>query len=135
ERISDRLGKVEQVGIGLLRNYQLVFNRLGSYSPGGVASVVPWKGRSVFGVIWKLNTKQLNDLDEIEDPEAYTRESVSIEMEDGSLVDCLTYIAFSQGYHPPSKKYLSYLVRGAEEHDLPQRYTKNLRRRAVRQKT
>ena len=132
ERILDRLGTVEQVGIGLLPNYQLVFNRLGSYSPGGVASVIPSQGRSVYGVIWKLNNKQLTMLDEIEDPAAYSRESVSVEMNDGSSVDCLTYIAYSQGYHPPTKNYLSYLIRGAEEHDLPSKYVKNLRRRSVR---
>lgn len=132
ERISDRLGTVEQVGIGLLHNYQLVFNRRGSYSPGGVASIIPWQGRSVFGVIWELNNKQLNLLDEIEDPAAYSRRSVSVEMKDGSPVDCLTYIAFSQGYHPPTKKYLSYLIQGAKEHNLPSRYARNLRRRSVR---
>ncbi len=134
ERITDRLGPVEKTGLGILRNHQLVFNRLGTYLPGGVASVVPRLGSDVLGVIWKIDAVQLKTLDIIEDPEAYSRETVGVDLEHNNSVECLTYISLAQGYHPPSEEYLSYLIQGAEEHGFPARYVRNLKRRITRKR-
>lgn len=131
ERITERLGMVQNVGLGILRNHQLVFNRMGSYLPGGVASVVPRFNSIVLGVIWKIDAGQLSVLDKIEDPSAYCRETIKVDLETGASLECVTYVSFPQGYCPPSAEYLSYLVQGAEEHNFPNKYVRNLKRRST----
>jgi gamma-glutamylcyclotransferase (GGCT)/AIG2-like uncharacterized protein YtfP len=132
ERITERLGLVRNVGVGTLRNHRLVFNRMGSYLPGGVASVVPRSKSIVLGVIWKIDAEQLSILDKIEDPSAYRRETINVDITRGESIDCVTYVSIPQGYCPPSVEYLSYLVRGAEEHNFPDKYVRNLKRRSTR---
>lgn len=131
ERITERLGKVQIVGLGILRNHQLVFNRMGSYLPGGVASVVTRSNSIVLGVIWKIGADQLSVLDKIEDPSAYCRETIKVDLETGASLECVTYVSLPQGYCPPSEEYLSYLVQGAEEHNFPDKYVRNLKRRST----
>ena len=36
-------------------------------------AVVPARDESVYGVVWRLSSSALEDLDEIEDPDAYVR--------------------------------------------------------------
>ncbi|MEQ8559381.1 MAG: gamma-glutamylcyclotransferase family protein [Henriciella sp.] len=133
EQLEKRVGPVEPVALARLDDYKLVFNRRGSYRPGGVASIKPYKASTVYGVVFKLGEEAFSKLDEIEDPAAYERVPLTVTTEDGKPLRCQTYVAFPQGYFPPSPAYLDIIREGAREHGLPPDYVRALGRRQVLQ--
>ena len=124
-QMLERCPSAERVGIGVIPTYELVFKRKGSYRPGGVASIVPSEdpGQSVFGVIWKITSEDLEGLDKIEDPSAYERVTIDVQLLEGQTFPCQTYLAFPQAQHvTPDPHYLELLLDAAKAAALPQDY-------------
>lgn len=124
-QMRKRCPSAERVGIGIIQQYELVFNRKGSYRPGGVASIVPSEDpdQYVYGVIWKLTSKDLEELDNIEDPKAYERITIDVQLLGDQIYSCQTYISFPQAnYVIPDPHYLELLLEAARAADLPQDY-------------
>lgn len=116
-------------GVGNLCGYKLVFNRRGSYRDGGVASIVPTGDESdrVYGVIWELSATDVRKLDEIEDPDAYARETVRVNIGDDLTLDCTTYIAIPQAdYVSPDPEYFQILLAAAKDMGLPGHYIETI---------
>ncbi len=124
-QMLERCPSAERVGIGVIRQYELVFNRKGSYRPGGVASIVPSENpdQNVFGVIWKISSEDLEGLDDIEDPSAYERVTIDVQLLGGQILPCQTYLAFPQAQHvTPDPHYLELLLDAAKAAALPPDY-------------
>lgn len=126
EQMTYRCPSAEKVGIGVLQNHEIVFNRKGSYRPGGVASVQQQDGKRVYGVIWKISPSEFAELDKAEDLTAYRRFEENIRTMDGKVYKCHIYKAIPQGIFEPDLDYLKLVVDASKEQGLPNEYLEYL---------
>jgi gamma-glutamylcyclotransferase len=125
KRLEERIGKVIHCGTAWLKNYSFSFNKRGSDGTGK-ANLVPNSSSAVEGVVYKLSTTQMNQLDHYEGvPKHYTRKTVSILSSNGQStqsIQATTYVAkkalTSSTPLQPSRIYLNYILAGAKENDL-----------------
>lgn len=131
QQMAERCPGAQAVGVGELVGHRLVFNRSGSYRPGGVGSVIAGGAHDiVYGVIWALTDEHVATLDRIEDPTAYERITSGVRT-DGGVIACVTYVSIPQAEHiPPDAAYLEVIRRGAVAHGLPRAYIEALDVRA-----
>ena len=79
--------------VGFIQDYQLTFDKLAN-DGSGYANIQPCQGEVVYGVLYRLTRKELKKLDRCEGvPSHYTRKTVKVRMEDGSIVEAETYFA------------------------------------------
>lgn len=127
QQMRSRAPSAERVGVAVMKDHELVFNRRGTYRVGGVASVVPARGQRVYGLVWKLSLLDLQRLDEVEDPQAYRRLKTHVYFLDGRALDeCYIYEAIPEGVFAPDKDYAKLLVDAANEAGLPTEYVEYL---------
>lgn len=117
------------VCVAVLTGYRLVFNRSGSYRPGGVANIEPHQSERVYGVVWKLAEAELQGLDQAEDPGAYYREALRVFSLDGRPYDCHAYLAIADQGDMPDQHYLNALIQAGRGVDLPPEYLARLQAR------
>lgn len=122
EQMEKRTNNASQVTVGFLPDHEMVFNRKGSYRPGGVASVEKKNGKRVYGVVWKIPAIKLAELDEAEDPKAYARHPEKVIGEDGHEYLCHVYKSFPEGQFDPDINYIEKIISAAEEVKLPPEY-------------
>lgn len=113
----------------VLQDHKLVFNRTGTYRPGGVANVEPAPGEKVYGIIWKLPSNEFHSLDQTEDPSAYRRYSTQVYSLSGQAYDCHLYVAIPDQLDIPDRHYLDTLIRAAQHAGLPPEYLAHLKSR------
>lgn len=122
ERLEkDRLGSLEDLGIGILYKYKIKFNKQ-SLDGSGKTNLIQDDNSQVFGVIYKLSEEQISALDKFEP--GYSRITLDIKIGE-VFVDMETYIAQKDKINNnllPTKEYLGYLIQGAKEHDFPLDY-------------
>lgn len=126
-QMRERCPSAQRVAVATLRDYELVFNRRGSYRPGGVASVAPVDGKRVYGVVWRISSSDLDRLDEVEDPDAYQRDMATVFGLDGSRWRAYLYEATPEGVFEPDRDYLELMVEAAVESGLPEEYVAELK--------
>lgn len=127
DQMTKRCPSAEKVGVGLLKDHSLVFNRKGTYRTGGVGSIERQKGERVYGVIWRISLDDLLRLDETEDPNAYQRERLSVSDLQGERYDCHIYKAIPEGQFEPDPTYLCHVTTAAREAGLPDEYILKLK--------
>lgn len=94
----------------------------------GVATVEPFAGNQVHGVLWQLSDHDLASLDSAEGvPVRYRRDELTVHTDDGPA-PAWVYIDHRVTPGPPRPGYLSKIVDGAVHHGLPQRWIDFLRR-------
>ena len=113
-----RVGEWAEARRARLRNYELRFN---TYSPtwrGGTASIVEKEGAVVYGVAYLIDEEQMRALDKhVGVPSRYSRIKVTVETEDGELLNAMTHVASNPKHNiPPSQQYLAALLRGLRQH-------------------
>jgi cation transport regulator ChaC len=106
--------------VATLRNYKLVFVGWSRQWRGGVASIKPFRGERVLGVLYELSDRDLRRLDSYEGyPGSYNRLKVTVFDEDGESVEAITYIKSEQAEEiQPSKEYLSIIQQGCRDWGL-----------------
>ncbi len=106
--------------VATLRNYKLVFVGWSRQWRGGVASIKPFRGERVLGVLYELSDRDLRRLDSYEGyPGSYNRLKVTVFDEDGEPVEAITYIKSEQAEEiQPSKEYLSIIQQGCRDWGL-----------------
>ncbi len=136
KQMFERCPEHECLGIAVLRDFALCFPRTSPVRHCGVAGLAERPGAEVWGVVYRLNDRDLSALDGREgyDPtkspqlNRYNRQPVRVLM-NGNLADCLTYFARAEpGQHIPSGDYLATIITGAEENGLPTEYVSALKR-------
>jgi phage replication-related protein YjqB (UPF0714/DUF867 family) len=94
----------------------------------GVATVEPFTGSQVHGVLWQVSDHDLATLDSAEGvPVRYRRDRLTVHADDG-LSPAWVYIDPRVTPGPPRPGYLPRIIDGAVEHGLPQRWIDFLRR-------
>lgn len=110
EQMSVRCPTAKVVGSSELKDYQLLF-RGGRRS--AVATVEPLKGASVPVLLWKLQDRDLKNLDRYEGyPSFYRKEILPVELK-GKSASAMVYIM--NAGHPfgtPSDYYLNAIMEG-----------------------
>ena len=144
EQMNLRCPGHKVVGMAALHDYRLAFPLTSHDWGGGVASVVPSHGTSVWGIGYDLTESDLAALDRYEGVRApedqhnlYDRQTVFVELsrpEDGSIprrVRAWCYIARTANPAPPSRRYLDAVRAGARHHRLPDEYVAVLAKTTV----
>jgi Poly-gamma-glutamate hydrolase/Gamma-glutamyl cyclotransferase, AIG2-like len=94
----------------------------------GVATVEPFAGNQVHGVLWQLSDNDLAMLDRAEGvPVRYRRDRLTVDTHDG-MSPAWVYIDHRVIPGPPRPGYLPRIIDGAVHHGLPQRWIDFLRR-------
>jgi phage replication-related protein YjqB (UPF0714/DUF867 family) len=94
----------------------------------GVATVEPFAGNQVHGVLWQVSGDDLAMLDSAEGvPVRYRRDRVTVRTDDGPS-PAWVYIDHRVTPGPPRPGYLPRIIDGAVHHGLPQRWIDFLRR-------
>ncbi|APE18453.1 poly-gamma-glutamate hydrolase family protein [Mycolicibacterium pallens] len=94
----------------------------------GVATVEPFAGSTVHGVLWSLSDHDLATLDSAEGvPVRYRRDRLTVHTADGPA-PAWVYIDHRTEPGPPRPGYLERIIDGALHHGLPQRWVDFLRR-------
>lgn len=115
---------------GKLNNYELVFNKIAG-DGSGYANIQSGERKIVYGVLYLLSERELQELDKYEGvPAHYRRMELNVETEEGE-VRAFCYIAVENNIKEgliPKCGYLKYLINGAREHNLPGFYVQELER-------
>lgn len=94
----------------------------------GVATVEPFTGSQVHGVIWQVSDRDLATLDSAEGvPVRYRRDRLTVHTDDGPL-PAWVYIDHRVEPGAPRPGYLERILDGAVHHGLPARWVDFLRR-------
>ncbi|MCG5431052.1 poly-gamma-glutamate hydrolase family protein [Mycobacterium sp. MYCO198283] len=94
----------------------------------GVATVEPFAGSEVHGVLWQLSDHDLRVLDSAEGvPVRYRRDRMTVQTDDGPAA-AWVYVDPRVEPGPPRPGYLERIVAGALHHGLPQPWVDFLRR-------
>jgi phage replication-related protein YjqB (UPF0714/DUF867 family) len=94
----------------------------------GVATVEPFDGSQVHGVLWQVTDHDLATLDSAEGvPVRYRRDRLTVHTDDGPS-EAWVYIDHRVDPGPPRPGYLERIVDGAVHHELPHRWIEFLRR-------
>lgn len=128
------------IDIGYIKNFRLDFHRYSKRWCGTSATIIETQNSVVWGVIWELDKCNLATLDcqEGVQDNIYHAMSVNVEIPNGATLNCRVY---QQCNNPkeyikpdnypmdkrPSPLYLSMILRGAEENNLPTNYIKFLK--------
>jgi len=127
-QMAERCPGAVALGAAHLPDWRLTFTRDSPGWGGGVGHIERAPEDEVWGVLWEVTEAHLRSLDEYEGVAVgmYVRDVVAV-AHDGSDVEAVVYLANPRGHKPPSKKYISALVSGAEAHGIPEAYVERLR--------
>lgn len=103
----------------VLKGWRLEFNKIASHNRReGYANIVRDENSTVEGVLYEIPDSDLQKLDQCEGyPSHYNRIEVEVQLDNGSKVRALTYVANPEKVKSglkPSKEYLSYLLEGSD---------------------
>jgi gamma-glutamylcyclotransferase (GGCT)/AIG2-like uncharacterized protein YtfP len=124
--------------VATLNNWELVFNKRKGDGTGA-ANVREKLGSKVLGVIFSLNSEDLNRLDGAEgyNPSAsiqkhYDRQKINVDLGSGEFAEAWIYLADpTMPTLAPSDLYLKYLINGAVEHGFTDDYIAFLKSHAT----
>ncbi len=122
-QMRSRVGNVLEEHNAYLPNYELRFNKKIRGGTAG-ANIQPAPGKTVYGVLYKIEENAFRSLDRYEGvPEHYRRIEVQVTPDGGQPVPAQIYIAskVEKGLRP-SPHYLQAMLEGAGEHSLPDAY-------------
>jgi gamma-glutamylcyclotransferase len=123
-----RAGEILEEKLGRLENYELAFNKKVRGGSAG-ANIRPAPGKSVEGVLYKINESAFRNLDRFEGaPVHYRRIEVTVRDSEDRAVPAQAFIAtkVEKGLHPAAH-YLKTILDGAAEHNLPAEYVARIR--------
>ena len=132
-RLEGRIGRVDTLGIGRLKEYKLQFNK--KSKDGSLKADAFYTGNAeneVIGVLFNINPCHKEDLDKFEGlGKGYDVKDVEVQKYNSTeVVKAFTYIARDidqTGESLPYDWYLKLIIAGAEEHNLPEDYINRIR--------
>lgn len=104
-----------------LPNFEIQFRKYSDNMKGGISSIIPKPGGMIFGVLYYIPKKEMDELDILEDVPLgiYTRETYQVLGEDGKWYAADLYrVTNPKGPFTPAKQYLDLMIAGATEHDI-----------------
>jgi len=124
EQMKRRCPDSKFISRAVLKNYKLVYDGYGPHRHGAVANMVPQVGEAVWGGLFELSQKDLDNLDRFEGyPSVYDRKEILVENDENDIIEkVFTYYKKPEAIGNPSQEYQDIIVKGAEECGLPQDY-------------
>lgn len=119
EQLAHRLGHKVKTKGAFLTGYQRVFCGYSQSWGGGVASVEPQRGGTVFGHVFNATKADLETLDRYEGVAigAYSRHTVNvIVMPDEKSHEAIVYISNRREFNEPSRAYLEAIAKTVGAH-------------------
>jgi gamma-glutamylcyclotransferase (GGCT)/AIG2-like uncharacterized protein YtfP len=97
-------------------------------SARGVANIVPVEGAQVYGVLWTVSERDLENLNKLEGIAAgqSQRQMLAVRPAGGERVDAVVYLAADVATGPPREGYLERILHGARVARLPESYLAEL---------
>jgi cation transport regulator ChaC len=109
--------------VARLDHYILTFTRYSDRWEGGVADLLPERGKVVHGVLYDISLVDLKLLDQYTGyPNCYMRGDLILETTSGERLPAMTYFAVRQGVVKPSRRYMDQVLKGARSYHLPKDY-------------
>lgn len=110
-------------GVALLEGYAFIINGR------GVATVIRCDGSTVYGTVWNVTESCIRSLDHYEGVRhnLYAKEDMSVRTADGTEHTAFTYVATNTEQGRPETRYMERIIKGAENHALPEAYVRGLR--------
>jgi len=104
---------------GILRKWQLVFNKKRQRDGAGVGNIIPKEDSHVEGIIYKINRESMKELNKAEGTKyrEYYRWYLDIKLDDGKFLMCVVYIANPEKVLEglkPTKEYLCHYLAGSK---------------------
>ena len=122
-QMLSRVGNIVEEHDASLPNFELRFNKKVRGGTAG-ANVQPAPGKTVYGVLYKIDESTFRSLDRYEGvPEHYRRIEIQVTPDGGQPVPAQVYIAskIEKGLRP-SAHYLQAILDGAGGHSFPAAY-------------
>lgn len=130
-RMMERVPSACVLKRAFLRDYKMVFNKK-SADGSAKANLIRADGAVTWGVLYTISPDHLQTLDRYE--KGYNRKMVTVETENGRSYDAWTYISENiTGDMTAFTWYKEIIVKGAEEHNLPENYINYLKNLPTRE--
>ena len=113
-----------------LANHRIEFRRFSTDLRGGLSTIMPAPGDLTPGVLFRVPRAEIEALDLLEDVDKglYRRETHLVLGIDGAWHGAELYrVAQPRGPFPPATQYVGWMIEGAIEHGLDDRYIERLR--------
>lgn len=134
ERMRQRRINFSKREWAVLKGWRLEFNKMASSNPNeGYANIVRANitRDSVEGILYEISGEDIKNLDRYEGyPNHYDKINVKLELNGGSEVEAITYIAQpdkTRNGLKPSREYLNHLLKGCDL--LSEEYCDKLRKK------
>ena len=119
-QMAFRCPDAQAVGTVRLEGYRLTF--AGNGGRRGVATILPDKGGSVDGVLWRISARDEQHLDQYEGfPNLYRKETVMVRTSRGEKIPVMAY-TMNAPYRDipafPSWEYLNGIITGCWQHQI-----------------
>lgn len=113
------------IGRAKLSGYNFQFDGLSqNWSHAAAANIIPAKGKAVWGALYEMSDQNQVELDRYEPN--YERATLEVESEKFGRVMAITYLRSARKLGRPSPEYLSAIVKGAKDNDLPRDYVQTV---------
>ncbi len=118
-----RCPDAEAAGLAILEDYRFII------MTDGYASVEPARGQDVYGVLWRLSTRDLSTLNAYEGLQAglYRRAMLPV-LIDRVRLNALVYLGHTSNEGRAKPGYMEGVIDAAREWELPEDYTAGLTR-------
>jgi len=113
-----------------LPNFEIQFRKYSNNMGGGISSIIEKPGGMVYGVMYYITKKEMDELDILEDVPLgiYKRETFQVLGEDSKWYEADLYrVTDPKGPYEPAKKYLDLMISGATEHNINKDWLKKLK--------
>ena len=104
-----------------LPNFEIQFRKYSENMGGGISSIIEKPGGMVYGVLYWIPKKEIEELDILEDVPLgiYKRETFQVLGQDGEWYEADLYrVTEPKGPYEPAKKYLDLMIAGSTEHHI-----------------
>jgi gamma-glutamylcyclotransferase (GGCT)/AIG2-like uncharacterized protein YtfP len=106
-----------------LENYDFVYDGYSSLRKGAVANIVPKEKSVVWGGLWEIDKKDIQQLDRCEGhPVFYKRKEVIVKDDNNKEYRAIVYLRDPQKLNNPSDEYRKTVIEGAITCGLPNEY-------------
>ncbi len=130
KRLRDRVPSATKIGNGVLKRHQLKFHKVSKKDGSAKCDAFETKNieHNIYGVVFRIAASEKSKLDKYEGlGYGYDQKNVSVELEDGTLIQAFTYFATNTDQSLKSFDwYKEHVVRGAKENDLPKEYIQEI---------
>jgi gamma-glutamylcyclotransferase (GGCT)/AIG2-like uncharacterized protein YtfP len=104
-----------------LPNFEIQFRKYSENMQGGISSIIPQPGGMIYGVLYYIPKREMEELDILEDVPLgiYNRETFQVLGEDGKWYAADLYrVADPKGPFEPASQYLDLMIAGGKEHNI-----------------